>query len=281
MKNSKSNTFNNKVALITGAGSGIGRATAIELAKQGAQLWLTDIDEAGLNETAQSVRSHGAICHTLIANVASITDMRKVAKAVHAEHPALDILINNAGVGVAGRFVDTTLKTWNRVLDVNVKGVVHGCHVFVPNMMKRGSGHIVNVASAAAFIAPKEMPIYTTSKFAVLGFSESLRSDLHEFGIGVSAVCPGIINTNIVSKTLFEGAPGENDAVKNKIDQFYQKRNYTPEKVALGILSAIEKNVAVQPISPESWAMYFAKRLVPGVVDRVSKQTFSLNAFSR
>lgn len=273
--------FKNKVALVTGAGSGIGRATALELAQRGALLWLTDIDESGLTQTAAMIEQKGGRCETMLANVASVTDMRKVAKAVHDKHPALDILINNAGIGVAGRFVDTTIKTWNKVLDINVKGVVHGCHVFVPNMIEQGTGHIVNVASAAAFIAPKEMPIYTTSKFAVLGFSESLRADLHEYGIGVSAVCPGIINTNIVSKTLFEGDPGKDDSVKNKINDFYKKRNYTPEKVALGIIEAIEKNIGVQPISPESWAMYFAKRLAPRVVDYVGRSSFSFDSFGK
>lgn len=276
MKNLK-----NKVALITGAGSGIGRATALELAKRGAQLWLTDIEEKGLAETAAMVEKQSVRCNTMIANVASSTDMKKVAKAVHAQHAALDILINNAGIGVAGRFADTTLKTWNKVLDVNVKGVVHGCHVFVPNMIKQGQGHIVNVASAAAFIATKEMPIYSTSKYAVLGFSESLRADLYDYGIGVSAVCPGVINTPIVNNTLFEGDMGKDDSVKQKIDQFYQKRNYTPEKVALGIIHAIEKNVGVQPISPESWAMYLSKRWVPSIVERLGKKKFSLAVFNK
>lgn len=266
------NGFQNKVALVTGAGSGIGQATALELARRGAELWLSDINETGLEQTAQQVRALGARCHTFVANVGSSTDMKKLAKAVHDQHPALDILINNAGIGVAGRFVDTTLKTWNKVLDVNVKGVMLGCHLFAPNMIAQGGGHIVNLASAAAFIAAKDMPVYAMSKYAVLGFSEALRADLHESGIGVSAVCPGVINTPIVANTLFEGNLGSSDAVKNKVVDFYQKRNYTPDKVALGIIDAIENNLAVRPISPEAWAMYLAKRWVPGVVDWLGRR---------
>lgn len=264
--------FKNKVALITGAGSGIGRATALELARRGAELWLVDISEAGLEDTANQIRSNGGRCHTQVCNVGSSTEMKKLAKRVHDTHKALDILINNAGIGVAGRFVDTSLKTWNKVLDVNVKGVMLGCHLFAPNMIEQGSGHIVNVASAAAFIAAKDMPVYSMSKSAVLGFSESLRADLHEYGIGVSAVCPGIINTPIVANAVFEGKIGQSDSVKNKAVEFYKKRNYTADKVALGIIDAIEHNLAVRPISPEAWAMYWAKRWVPGVVDWLGRK---------
>ena len=264
--------FKNKVALITGAGSGIGQATALELARRGAELWLVDINEAGLEDTANQIKSFGGRCQTQLCNVGSSIDMKKLAKRVHDTHPALDILINNAGIGVAGRFVDTSLKTWNKVLDVNVKGVMLGCHLFAPNMIEQGSGHIVNVASAAAFIAAKDMPVYSMSKSAVLGFSESLRADLHEYGIGVSAVCPGIINTPIVANSVFEGKIGASDTVKNKAMEFYKKRNYTADKVALGIIDAIEHNLAVRPISPEAWAMYWAKRWVPGVVDWLGRK---------
>jgi NAD(P)-dependent dehydrogenase (short-subunit alcohol dehydrogenase family) len=270
--------FKNKVALITGAGSGIGQATAIALAKRGAIIWIADINEQGLQQTAQRVRQQGATCHSAICNVASSTDVKKLAKAVHAQHPAVDILINNAGIGVAGRFVDTTLKTWNNVLDVNVKGVMLGCHVFAPNMIAKGGGHIVNVASAAAFVATKDMPVYSMSKYAVLGFSESLRADLHEHGIGVSAVCPGVINTPIVANTLFEGDMGKDESVKEKVMNLYKKRNYTADKVALGIIDAIEHNIAVRPISPEAWAMYLAKRWAPGLVDRLGRKSLSLTA---
>ena len=264
--------FRNKVALITGAGSGIGQATALELARRGAVLWLTDINADNLEQTAQQVRALGAQCTTQVCNVGSSTDMKKLAKSVHQQHPALDILINNAGIGVAGRFVDTSLKTWNKVLDVNVKGVMLGCHLFAPNMIEQKQGHIVNLASAAAFIATKDMPVYSMSKSAVLGFSEALRADLHEYGIGVSAVCPGIINTPIVANAVFEGKLGHSDSVKNKAVDFYKKRNYTPDRVALGIIDAIENNMAVRPVSPEAWAMYVAKRLAPGVVDWLGRR---------
>lgn len=264
--------FNNKVVLITGAGSGIGQATALELARRGAELWLVDINAAGLEDTAQQIQALGGRCHAQVCNVGSSTEMKKLAKRVHEAHPALDILINNAGIGVAGRFVDTSLKTWNKVLDVNVKGVMLGCHLFAPNMIEQGRGHIVNLASAAAFIAAKDMPVYSMSKSAVLGFSESLRADLHEYGIGVSAVCPGIINTPIVANAVFEGKLGQNAHVKSKAVDFYKKRNYTADKVALGILDAIEHNLAVRPISPEAWAMYWAKRWVPGVVDWLGRR---------
>lgn len=263
--------FRDKEVLVTGAGSGIGRASALAFARQGARLWLADIDEDGNRQTAQQVRELGGLARVLDCNVADAQSVGAAAAKVHAEIEALDVLMNNAGIASAGRFLDTRLETWRRVLDVNLMGVVHGCHAFLPAMVARGAGgYVVNMASAAAFIAVPDMPIYGASKFAVLGFTEALREDMAPHGIGVSAICPGIINTPIVAHSIMEGAMGAG-ATQQKVQAFYQQRNYTADQVAAKVLSAVRHGVAVQPVSPEAWGMYYAKRLVPGLVRRLSR----------
>ncbi|EDY86056.1 short chain dehydrogenase, partial [gamma proteobacterium HTCC5015] len=239
--------YANKVALITGAGSGIGRETAYQLAEHGAHIILVDLNEEGLKATVKGIEEVGRSCEWHVANVARRSDMNSLARKVNKAHGALDILVNNAGIGSAGVFMETSLDTWDTVIDVNVKGVVHGCHYFLPAMVERGGGHVVNLASAAAFAAPKDMPIYCTSKFAVLGFTESLRAEMAGHGIGVSAICPGLINTPIVSSTVYEGKLAEGGRARDKAVALYKKRNYPPEKVAASILHAIDKNKGVVP----------------------------------
>ena len=254
------NRFQNQKVLVTGAGSGIGRETVLAFAREGAQLIAVDIGENGLRETAVLVQAAGGRCETHVADVSAEPAMRALAARVHQAHGALDVLVNNAGIGAAGRFLDTTVETWDRVHAVNVRGVMLGCHAFLPPMVARGRGHVVNIASMAGFFPSPDLPIYAASKYAVLGFSECLRMDLKSKGIGVSAICPGIINTNIVATTVAEGAAARWQA---GAVAFYQKRNYTPDNVAAAILKAVERNTAVVPVSPEAWFGWYVKRFLP------------------
>lgn len=264
-------SLDNKVALVTGAGSGIGCEIAVLFAAQGAHVILSDINETGMQDTGRRIKQAGGECETHIADVSKRSDMKKLASAVREKHGALDILVNNAGIASAGRFVDTALDTWDKVLDINVKGVVHGCHYFLPDMIERGhGGHVVNLASMAAFVAPREMSIYAASKFAVLGFSESLRCEMATHDIHVAAICPGVINTPIIANTVVEGQVAERGLQEKAID-FYQKRNYPPQKVAQAVLKAVLKNKSVVPVSPEAWLSYYAKRLLPGVMERLGR----------
>jgi NAD(P)-dependent dehydrogenase (short-subunit alcohol dehydrogenase family) len=265
--------FNDKAVLVTGAGSGIGRETALLFASLGARLFLVDVNDEGNEQTRGMIEANGGQADTFHADVSDEDSMASLADAVHARVPAVDILVNNAGIGSGGGFLDASLGTWRKVMDINVMGVVHGCHFFLPAMVKRGEGgHVVNLASAAAFLAAAEMPVYATSKFAVLGLSESLRADMAKHGIGVSAICPGIINTPIVGSTIMEGDMGADAGVREKIVRFYEKRNYTPDKVARAIVDAVRRNTGVKPVSPESWAMYYSKRLMPGLLGRLAQR---------
>ena len=255
-----------RVAVVTGAASGIGRETALALARRGADLAICDIDEAGLEETAEQIRKLGRRVLQARVDVSSAEQMRGFAEQTYAELGRVDVLVNNAGIAVAGFLVEVPLAEWDTILGINLKGVVNGCYFFVPKMIEAGTGgHVVNIASMAGFVASPGMSAYSATKFSVIGFSESLRGELGERGIGVTAVCPGVINTPIVDSGHMYGASATPEN-REKASQLFQKRNYGPERVARGILKAIQKNRAVAPISPEAWAGYWIKRLFPWLV---------------
>ena len=253
-----------KTVLVTGAGSGIGRETALAFARLGADIVICDIQEGAASRTAEDVRALGRNATAEVVDVADTERMRAFADTVHSKIEAVDILVNNAGVGLGGGFLDTTLEDWQWIIGINLRGVVHGCHFFVPKMVarKRG-GHVVNVASAAAYLASEALCAYSTTKFAVLGLSEALRDELQPHGIGVTAICPGIINTPITGSARLRGKAALPGA-REQMVAFYQRRNYGPERVAQAIVKAVARNAAVAPVSPEAWALYLLKRLSPG-----------------
>jgi len=265
------NNLSGKTALVTGAGSGIGRETALAFARRGASLVVCDVNEAGLAETARGAQALGRQVLARRVDVSKVEEMREFAAAVHQQVEAVDILMNNAGVGLGASFLDTTLEDWQWIIGINLLGVVYGCHFFVPAMVarKRG-GHVINVASAAAFLATSPLAAYGTTKFGVFGLSEALREELAPHGIGVTVVCPGIINTAITSTSPMRGALAT-DATRQRVVGIYQRRNYGPERVAHNILKAVQRNRTVAPISPEAWLMYYLKRFVPGLVGWINR----------
>jgi NAD(P)-dependent dehydrogenase (short-subunit alcohol dehydrogenase family) len=249
------------IALITGAGSGIGRETALALARKGARLIICDVNPSALASVEQEIN---ALSQCLLAETVDVSDrnaMRAFSEKVHKQVGGLDILINNAGIGVAGTLMDTPLDEWDRVLNINLKGVLHGCHFFVPAMLAHGRvAHIVNLSSLAGFWPAPGLNAYSTAKFGVFGLSECLRLELAKTPIGVSVICPGIIHTNIVRNTAIHGKENV-DVLRDKIEAQYKKRGYTPDRVAAAIVKAIERNRAIVPVAPESWIMYCINRI--------------------
>ncbi|MFJ4712845.1 SDR family oxidoreductase [Streptomyces sp. NPDC088785] len=266
--------FGGQLVLVTGAGSGIGRATAFAFAEAGARLIAVDRDAESAARTAEMARLVGAPeAWAETVDVADEQAMEKLAEKVAAEYGVVDVLVNNAGIGLSGSFFDTTPEDWKKVLDVNLWGVIHGCRLFGKQMAERAQGgHIVNTASAAAYQPSKALPAYSTSKAAVLMLSECLRAELAGQGIGVSAICPGLVNTNITSTARFVGADrAEEERRQKKSSRLYGLRNYPPEKVADAILAAVVHDKAVVPVTPEARSAHLMSRFTPRALRAVAR----------
>ncbi|MET9506688.1 SDR family oxidoreductase [Streptomyces sp. NPDC006622] len=266
--------FGGQLVLVTGAGSGIGRATACAFAAAGARVIAVDRDADSASRTAETARLTGAA--DAWAETVDVSDeqaMEQLAAKVLAEHGVVDVLVNNAGVGLSGSFLDTTPEDWRKVLDVNLWGVIHGCRLFGKQMADRGQGgHIVNTASAAAFQPSRSLPAYSASKAAVLMLSECLRAELSRHDIGVTAVCPGLVNTNITATATFVGVDAaEEKRRQQRSARLYGLRNYPPEKVADAILRAVVRNEAMVPVTPEARVSYALSRFAPRLLRRLAR----------
>ncbi|MFC0435007.1 SDR family oxidoreductase [Kutzneria buriramensis] len=257
--------FADKLVVITGGGSGIGRATALAFAKQGAEVVVCDVNHDTAAETAVLA---GGKTHAYQVNVADEGAVAKFAADVTAAHGIPDVVVNNAGIGHAGALMDATTEEWQRVLDVNLWGVIHGSKVFGELMIAGGEGgHIVNVASAAAYLPSKLLGVYSTSKAAVFMLSDCLRAELASAGIGVSTICPGIVNTNIAGTTTFSGASAAEQAQKQAAStKAYRRRNFPPERVAAEIVRAVRQRRTIVPVTAEAKAARVMSLLFPNVL---------------
>ncbi|WP_030559768.1 SDR family oxidoreductase [Streptomyces aureocirculatus] len=266
--------FAGQLVLVTGAGSGIGRATAFAFAEAGARVVAVDRDAEAAARTAELSRLVGApAAWPETVDVSDEQAMEKLAEKVATEYGVVDVLVNNAGIGLSGSFLDTSTEDWKKVLDVNLWGVIHGCRLFGRQMAERGQGgHIVNTASAAAFQPSKALPAYSTSKAAVLMLSECLRAELAGQGIGVSAICPGFVNTNITATTRFAGVSADEEKRRQKkSSRLYGLRNYPPEKVADAVLRAVVRNQAVVPVTPEARGAHLMSRFTPKALRAIAR----------
>ena len=198
-------TLGAKKALVTGAGSGIGRAIAEVLAAHGAQVWLVDRDEAGVAATAAGIERAGGRAEYAVADVANPSAMNSLADLL----PALDVLVNNAGIGHVGSLPGTTADDLDRLFAVNVRGVFNGCKAFVPAMLELGRGSVVNMASVAGVVAVRERLAYTTTKFAIVGLTKALALDHSHTGVRFNAICPGRVETPWIRQRLAESADPE------------------------------------------------------------------------
>ena len=248
--------FEGRTALITGGASGIGRAVAGELTRAGARVWIADV--AGAPEAGRALGCPGVEL--------DVTDPDAVAACVRVcrdEDDRLDLLFNNAGIGVGGEVRDQSLEDWTRVLDVNLRGVVHGIHAAYPILVEQGSGHIVNTASLAGLVPFPLATPYVASKHAVVGLSTSLRAEAAALGVRVSVVCPGYVRTPIVerAKTIHMSM---DDLVR-----YYPGPGLAPESAARAILRGVARNRAVIPVTSFAHVYWRLHRLLPGVGDPV------------
>jgi NAD(P)-dependent dehydrogenase (short-subunit alcohol dehydrogenase family)/pimeloyl-ACP methyl ester carboxylesterase len=260
--------FGDTLVSVTGAGSGIGRETAFAFAREGAEVVISDIDEAAVKETAAQIATWGGVAYAYVLDVSDAEAVEAFAERISAEHGVPDIVVNNAGIGQAGRFLDTPVEQFDRVLDVNLGGVVNGCRSFGRRLVERGTGgHIVNVSSMAAYAPLQSLSAYCTSKAASYMFSDCLRAELDAAGVGLTTICPGVINTNIINTTRFDAPAGKQeedvDGRRGQLGKMFALRRYGPDKVADAILSSVKKNKPIRPVAPEAYALYGISRLLP------------------
>jgi NAD(P)-dependent dehydrogenase (short-subunit alcohol dehydrogenase family) len=259
-----------KVAVITGAGSGIGRSSARLIARHGARVHIADLDGGSVEDVAAEIQAAGgsAVAHTL--DVADPVAVEAFAEATFADGGRVDILHNNAGIGHAGNIEATTIEDWQRVIGVNLLGVAYGIQAFVPRMLKAGHpASVVNTASMAGLVPTAKMAPYCASKFGVVGLTEALNAELSPRGIHVSAICPGVINTRIVATGIMRG---DMAALHDQATRFYSKRGASPDEVAQAVLRTIAKHKLIVPVPRRQVAVpYLLHRLSPQLMQPIAR----------
>lgn len=249
-----------RVAVVTGAASGIGRALAIGLAKKGCHLALADVNEVGMRETAQLVAATGRNVSQHVVDVSNRARMEALPEEVIAAHGHVHIVANNAGVAVAAKLQDQSIEDFEWLIGINFWGVVYGCKFFLPYLQREPEGHLVNISSVFGLVGIPTQTSYCASKFAVRGFSESLWCELQGTSVGVTSVHPGGISTNIVAAARYAGVP---DGFQEKLVRQFRERAMPPEKCAKQIIKAVEQNQMRVLITPETHIADGFKRLFP------------------
>lgn len=267
-------SFENKVAAITGAGSGIGRALALALARQGCQLALSDVNAEGLAETATHARTLGVKVSEQLVNVADREAVHAWAEYVVTEHGGVNAIFNNAGVAQGGTVEGNDYADYEWIMSINFWGVVNGTKAFLPHIKASGSGHIINISSIFGLFAQPGMSAYNASKFAVRGFTESLRQELDMVDCGVSASCvhPGGIKTNIAQTARMN--PSLSTVTGQEADKARQQFNdqllrTTPEKAAHIIINGVLANKRRILIGPDAYVLDGMQRLLPAFYQRL------------
>ncbi len=258
--------FEGKFALVTGAGSGIGRALAIELNRLGCHVWLSDINEASLNETALSLTNTAANHKTRVVDSSSPSAIETLASEVNNDIGYLDIIINNAGVGLGATFEEMAVEDFKWLMDINFWGVVYGCKTFLPLVRQAEKGHIVNISSVFGMVSLPTVSAYNASKFAVRGFTESLRQELDGTSVHVCCVHPGGIDTNIArnSRGTINGMSRE-----EKAEKFKAVARTSPEYAAKKITKAIQKRKKRLLIGADAHFISALSRLFPVSYSRI------------
>lgn len=261
-------TFQDRVAVVTGAASGIGRATSIALAREGCDLAICDLNEEGLAQTAAEIRALGRRVCTHRIDVADKQRMRSYADEVFAEYGKVNILVNNAGVTVAADFEDHSLEDWEWIVGINFWGVVYGCKFFLPYLKRADEAHIVNLSSIFGIIGVPSQSSYCATKFAVRGLSEALWVELKGQNIGVTSVHPAGVRTNIAkSARVSEGATQV--GLKEQAIDLIERHSVPPERCAQLIVGAIKKNKMRQLVTRESHIIDTVKRISPALPQRL------------
>lgn len=252
--------FTDKVAIVTGAASGIGKEISRALSKRGALVVLTDFNAETL---AAATAEIGGRSESHLLDVTDAAAVEGLVRSVAERHGRVDFMFNNAGIALFGNTRDTSLEDWNRLIDVNVRGVIHGVMAAYPIMQKQRFGHIVNTASIAGLIPVPGNTAYAMTKHAVVGLSESLRSEARRYGVKVSAICPGVIETPLVQTAKLVNIDRE-EALKQA-----RLKLGSPIELAEAVIRGVERDkgrIVFTPMAHVSWRIY---RLSPTFFDRL------------
>jgi NAD(P)-dependent dehydrogenase (short-subunit alcohol dehydrogenase family)/pimeloyl-ACP methyl ester carboxylesterase len=265
--------FDKQLVLVTGGARGIGRATALEFARHGADVVIADVNDVAAKDTVRALGELGIGAWSYHLDVSDAAAWDEFAGQLCAEHGVPDIVVNNAGIGMSGPLLSTSVGDWERVLGVNLWGVIHGSRLFGAKLAERGhGGHIVNIASAAAFSPSVTLPAYATTKAAVLMLTECLRAELAGEGIGVTAICPGFVDSDITRSTVYVGTDEASQAaMREHAADAYRRRNYTPDRVARQIVRAVERDTPVAAVTIEAKVLHALGRYAPPLARRFAK----------
>jgi len=251
-----------KNAIITGAASGIGRAIAIELARKQCNLFLIDVNSQGLDEICRATRYFDVEVHSCCIDLAEPTEISQAVREATAQFPTIDILINNAGICYYGKSVNMTQDQWSKILAVNLSAPMQLVHELLPHLLTENQSHIVNVASMYGLFVTSKCTTYHATKFGLVGFSEALRAEYKRFGLGVTAICPGYVATNLLNSMENQDA--------RATQGFPRWMRCSPETVARRTVQAIHRNKRMVVITPAAKTCYRLRQWFPGVMASIA-----------
>jgi len=262
-------------AVVTGAGSGLGRAFCLEIARRGGRVVAADIDLDAARATVAMIAASES--HAVHCDVTLLQDVERLARESEQLLGGIDLVINNAGVAVGGRVGEIPIEDWHWIVGVNLWGVVHGCHVFVPIMRRQGGGHVLNVASTAGLIASPMLSPYNVTKSAVVALSEAMYCELQAEHIGVTVLCPTFFRTNIFNSARVRGEPG----FESVVDKLMASAKLQADDVARLALDAVERDRLYALPHRDGRVLWRIKRLAPGVFHRLIPRLMAMRARRR
>ncbi|HST20425.1 MAG TPA: SDR family oxidoreductase [Blastocatellia bacterium] len=260
------NQFKDKIAIVTGAASGIGRALCEELGRNEAIVIAADINAEGSKLVASNIRENGGRAEAVSLDVSSAEDVQHLVDKIVSEHGRLDYMFNNAGIAVAGEVRDISIDQWRRIVDVNLFGVIYGATAAYPAMVKQGFGHIVNTASLAGLVGSPAMVPYSMTKYAVVGLSTSLRAEAEGLGVKVSAICPGFIQTGIFDAATY------NKTRKEAVLELLPFKLISADKAAQVILQGVARNKAIIVFPFYGRILWWLQRMNHSLINPISRK---------
>jgi NAD(P)-dependent dehydrogenase (short-subunit alcohol dehydrogenase family) len=253
-----------KRVLITGANSGFGKAMAMHFGRNGWRVAVTGRRADAVKAAAEDVRKAGAAeALEMIIDVSKPEDLAAAAARIEAQWGGLDILVNNAGIIDSAKLQDITLEQWHRIMDINLWGVIHGCHAFIPMLIRQKSGHVLNMASSAGLFSLPEMAHYSVPKAAVIALSETMRAELARYGISVTVSCPAAFASDILNK---EGVDTGRSVTLRALDKDAQSGRHTSESVAAHAIRTMERGHLYDIAHDSMELLWFIKRLMPEAI---------------